>query len=753
VRKIDLASDEVLQSAIQIALADMKADAKPWYVRLRKHLDAVTAAPAERFGDAKFVWDLWEEDSIASTGLGGMLDLKPLLNDAKFCAWFSQAITASLPTDRKAVEEYITGMYNHIEQQMREKCGGVARLKLNRVICARYPQFMTTMASVGSLHYLYRAMGGSGGAHPIHAHFVIRERLDSLLGPIEKYPDADLDRLCLPWYLFKYVSREEEVETAATSQAAAPNTKVELKPLPAALRRRGITSVKGYFNTILELLPLLRDGLTRDEFRDEVKRINPALNEAGTGSVINSVVREFDLCINEGNTYRLNLRGLSLLDSRNPDELADHLLTRILGVDAILKLLEAAPLALVDAVRELKTVNPGWTTDFMPRAVLSWMASLDLVKQGEANVFSLTERGQAWATMIFWVPEKLSPSSEGLVNLSGTPQGSVQLPGYTQIDASLRQRSGEGISFDGELVRQLHGGLWSHPVRHFAVLTGISGSGKTQLALRYAEALTQGDDKGADRVSVIAVQPAWYDPSPLLGYVSPITNQYISAPFLDVLLRAVDDPERPYVVILDEMNLSHPEQYMAPLLSAMETRGWIDLHDLDGQETDMPKRVRYPANLALIGTVNMDETTHGLSDKVLDRAFTLEFWKIDVLQFPGWKDSGLPEELQNRVLQLLSGLNGALSTVRLHFGWRTIGDVLNYLRFMQAGTAGSSAVLDEVVYARILPKLRGENSERFRKTLEDTLTVLKQHDLKRSYEKVSSMLADLNESGMTRFWR
>lgn len=752
-RKIDLASDEALIPAIQIALADMKADAKPWYVRLRKHLDAVAAAPAEHFTDPQFLWDLWEEDSISSTGLGGMLDLKPLLNDAEFRTWFSQAITAPVPADRKDAEKYVTGLYDHIEQQLREKCGGVARLKLNRVLCARYPQYMTTMASVGSLHYLYRTLGGSGGAHPIHAHFAIRERLDRLLGPVGSYPAAELDRLCLPWYLFKYVSREEDLDSATAPQTAAPSSRVELQPLPAALRRRGLTSVKGYFGTILELLPLLRDGLTRDEFRDEVKRINPVLNDAGIGSVINSVAREFDLCVNDGDTYRLNPRGLELLDSRNPDQLADHLLTRILGLDAVLKILELTPAPLVDLVRELKSFNPGWNADFMPRVMLSWMTSLELVDQGAANVFSLTERGRRWAGMITWVPERLAPTSEGLKSDVHTAHGGVQLPGTAAIQAALDKDAGDAMRFDRALVRQLHGGLWSHPARHFAVLTGISGSGKTQLALKYSEALTQADEQRADRVSVIAVQPAWYDPSPLLGYVSPLTSQYISAPFLDMLLRAAADPERPYVVILDEMNLSHPEQYMAPLLSAMETRGWIDLHDLEGQESNVPQRVRYPANLALIGTVNMDETTHGLSDKVLDRAFTLEFWMIDVLQFPGWKNSGLAGELQDHVRLLLAELNSTLCPVRQHFGWRTIGDVLSYLRFMQDTGADQNTLLDEVVYARILPKLRGENSERFRRALDGTLAVLKHHELKRSHDKVHSMLVDLNDSGMTRFWR
>ena len=234
-----------------------------------------------------------------------------------------------------------------------------------------------------------------------------------------------------------------------------------------------------------------------------------------------------------------------------------------------------------------------------------------------------------------------------------------------EVTSRLAQSTKGVLSFPPRLVAQLHAGLWSHPVRHFAVFTGISGSGKTQLALRYAQALCNGTTGDSAHVRVIPVQPGWYDPSALLGYVNPIQDaSYRSAPFLDLLLRAAADPQQPHVVILDEMNLSHPEQYLAPILSAMETHGWIDLHSLGDESTSVPMRVRYPSNLALIGTVNMDETTHGLSDKVLDRAYTLEFWDIEVGDFPGWSGVSLPGDLKDTTRTVLGELGAALAPVR-----------------------------------------------------------------------------------------
>ena len=84
----------------------------------------------------------------------------------------------------------------------------------------------------------------------------------------------------------------------------------------------------------------------------------------------------------------------------------------------------------------------------------------------------------------------------------------------------------------------------------------------------------------------LPVQPGWYDPGALLGFVNPLrAESYVRTPFLEFLLAAAVDPTRPYVAVLDEMNLSHPEQYMAPLLSAMETDGAVQLHS-EGENCD-----------------------------------------------------------------------------------------------------------------------------------------------------------------------
>ena len=313
------------------------------------------------------------------------------------------------------------------------------------------------------------------------------------------------------------------------------------------------------------------------------------------------------------------------------------------------------------------------------------------------------------------------------------------------------------LIFEQDMVESLHLGLWARDRRHFAVLTGLSGTGKTQLALEYAKAVTGEDEESNGRIRTIAVQPGWYDPTPLLGYVNPLgENRYTATEFLRFLIRATENPSQPHVCVLDEMNLSHPEQYLAPILSAMELEhGEIELHSGDADEYGIASSIHYPDNLVLIGTVNMDETTMGISDKVLDRAFTLEFWDVDVDRWPGWERTSLVDQDREATMAVLKRLMEALSPARLHFGWRVIEEVVRFMEQRQAQSAALSVndALDRVLYAKVLPKLRGDDSPRFRSALADCQTALKERNLTRSARKVEELIEDVDQTGSFRFWR
>jgi hypothetical protein len=112
----------------------------------------------------------------------------------------------------------------------------------------------------------------------------------------------------------------------------------------------------------------------------------------------------------------------------------------------------------------------------------------------------------------------------------------------------------------------------------FVILTGNSGTGKTKLAQLFAEWLTGGTDESHHGYAVIPVGADWTDNRNIVGFVNHLRRDAADNPVyqgtatLDLLLSALAEPERPFFLILDEMNLSHVERYFADFLSAMESR-------------------------------------------------------------------------------------------------------------------------------------------------------------------------------------
>jgi 5-methylcytosine-specific restriction enzyme B len=92
--------------------------------------------------------------------------------------------------------------------------------------------------------------------------------------------------------------------------------------------------------------------------------------------------------------------------------------------------------------------------------------------------------------------------------------------------------------------------------------------------------------------------------------------------------------------------------------------------------------------------------------------------------------------------------------VRLHFGWRTVSDIIGFLQVAAAGaTLSPREALDQAIYSKVLPKLRGEDSVRLRGALTTAASVMQQQSLPLASGKVAELLDDLRQMGSARFWR
>ncbi|CAM3955142.1 hypothetical protein VA7868_04533 [Vibrio aerogenes CECT 7868] len=399
----------------------------------------------------------------------------------------------------------------------------------------------------------------------------------------------------------------------------------------------------------------------------------------------------------------------------------------------------------------------------------------------------------------------------------------------------------------------------------FLLLAGISGTGKTRFVRQQA---LRSNPKGElqDTFCQISVRPDWHDPTDLLGYTSRITGkeEYVSTELLAFIVKAWQEIShaglqmqtdatsgvesqlkgvRPFWLCLDEMNLAPVEQYFADYLSVIETRKWEWNDDtfsyrcdpllkptvirelpkdgkqklreklnLAGNEYDVLWRrfcdygISIPFNLMVAGTVNMDETTHGFSRKVIDRALSFDFEEFfpnhfdeffepetepEIFSYPTFSDAksetdNLPDcdTDGHLTIAFLKDVNEVLKGTQFELAYRALNELLISVICAQPETdVDLQAVWDDFLMCKVLPRIDGDHDKlsslSSSETLLDTLmSVLASHlpliwdntrpDVYRksmadqsaqpvlapcrSQKKLQWMINKFNQSGFTSFW-
>lgn len=360
----------------------------------------------------------------------------------------------------------------------------------------------------------------------------------------------------------------------------------------------------------------------------------------------------------------------------------------------------------------------------------------------------------------------------------------------------------------------------------FLLLAGISGTGKSRIVKQMAfescpdiQAL-RSDKTAPGNYELIEVKPNWHDSSELLGYESEIGGpHYVVTPFVRFLVKAMRYPDVPFFVCMDEMNLAPVEQYFAEFLSVLESRKLLSdgtitseplikadifskyadqLHrDLDITDTETYKAVydrlkndglRLPSNLIVVGTVNMDETTHQFSRKVIDRAMTIEmniedaetpfknfFEGGDALHYydnPQPKELFLPKVVQasealsilsaedasylkENVPGLLHSLNSALNGTPFKIAYRVQNELILYFFSLreespdEAAEALLAQAMDAILMMKVLPRIEGDED-----LLDKPLKALAQftENYPQASRKIAEMQERLPQAHFTCFW-
>ncbi|MFY4689642.1 hypothetical protein ACOTVD_00730 [Campylobacter jejuni] len=190
-----------------------------------------------------------------------------------------------------------------------------------------------------------------------------------------------------------------------------------------------------------------------------------------------------------------------------------------------------------------------------------------------------------------------------------------------------------GVEYPQRLLYAFHTTLKTASMSPLSVLSGVSGTGKSELPKLYAYF-------GGFNFLSEAVQPTWDSPASMVGFYNTIEGKFDATNLFKFLVQTSikskqedENAPNPYglkesmnLILLDELNLAHIELYFAEFLSKFETKRGSNNVNLDipiGAGLTMP--IELDSNLLWVGTMNEDETTKSLSDKVLDRAFCLNF--------------------------------------------------------------------------------------------------------------------------------
>ena len=414
-------------------------------------------------------------------------------------------------------------------------------------------------------------------------------------------------------------------------------------------------------------------------------------------------------------------------------------------------------------------------------------------------------------------PSRPDYDADRFVGAPNAPADTLPAPvntiGYTQgelLTALEREIAAQGFTYPPLIIRDYYLCLQSKP---FALLSGLSGTGKTRLTSLFAHALTGHLDT---QYRLLPARPDWTDSAPIVGYVNLLAPErlqngsqpnsgrgtFVSTPFLDFLARAArpDNARRAFFLCLDEMNLARVEHYFAEILSAMET---------PRREFLLPdgRMARLPANLFLSGTLNLDEATHSLSRKVLDRANTLTFGDVCLREDDGAlrqdaTDAQAIEEdgeqmpapirqalfLEGRVgdvaqarqrlrdvsppgadyaahvVNVLADVNGVLEPHGLHFAYRVRDETLRYCAnsFDVDGSGLLSpdppndrannlrVALDFQLLQKVLPRLTGTQEQLDAPTTE-LLRYAEKHRFAQTTRRLARLQARLRRDGYAGF--
>jgi 5-methylcytosine-specific restriction protein B len=772
----------------------------------RAHFEWSQALSKAQLAEPEVQNRLWRAIEIGSTGPSETIRVEGIIGDAVFTDQLIRMLFGTFSPEASQRAKELQALYDKLVERFGTVVGGgTPRARLRRIFLSLRPADAHCGYSDDAGRNIHALLVGRRGISQIEAGVLARARLREALGP-DTSALENARRSCFCWWLHEkraaiesgtFPQVQDRFADPADEGADAEPLAVELSPSPAQPPTvdpsaepppSGVEAPTPAVSAPLELWPLseqirwpkpqrdgvntlrmiLRECADRCSFVDLQAAVSDDLGPetAAPGNLRSTLrlLRKLDLLKEEGGVYETTDAGQSLLEAGSPDTLIEAFLVRVVGFAPLIRalsggrgeraVLDAAPAAIYEHRDGRETLSV-W--------LVRWGRMLGVIQTGRGRPPALTPLGEQWAARLPAVlpqPSAAVEPNDGDADIDDTEEGGAAMapaPTFIELIAALESDpQSRAFVFPRSLVRGLYAAWSFHARKRFVLFSGLSGTGKTQLLLHYARLTCRlmGLDP-REHLALVPVRPDWRDPTGLLGYHNALHADptFQIEPALALVLRAARNPALPYFLILDEMNLARVERYFAPFLSAMESGEALQLHAEGREINGVPPTVSWPANLHIGGTVNMDETTYPFSDKVLDRAFTFEFWQVDL---EGYFERRATEGgvRDGETEAVLLAFQKQLVPIRRHIGYRTAGEVLGWVAAAGAADpeASLSDLIDEAVFSKVLPRLRGSESAALRGALSHLETDCKVYGLRRCVAKLKAMSDRLQETGVTSFW-
>lgn len=640
-----------------------------WRRNYLEHVRMVEAADSDTWMSPAFQKLLWESDAVSSIGPGQSVTVVPAYDDEKLARMLFQQRNSfagfSLEMRSEALDALYQQILAHVYPRYTQRR---PRARIVRLLAAMFPQDMTCLMDNRRVWAIQRAIGAVRMPGDFVAqHPGIKEAIRQAVGE-SATEEAMIDQSIFSWFVWETVIDCPD-EGAVTFEA--PQRKASALPpfslLPANAQRRSLTCVRDNVTLLQAIVREAEQGISRDDLVSVIVAEATQLNPSSAGNIISQAMGGLGLLQLKDGAYRPTDRGQELLTAGEPAQaLRGALVGRVFGMGHLLLMIRRDPskLGLADAARRLQALVPSWTTSQPGSYIVAWAKLAGLVvADPKTGALSLTDEGEDYAVAL---PENFE--EQWRVDDSGPTDtlGEESPVAAATVTSAYTLRS---IVKDGCFLEEpvLAVALALLRRRKNMILQGPPGTGKTWLAKRLGYALIGSVD--SSRMLAVQFQPTLSYEDFVRGWRPDGKGglQLADGAFLDAIAAALTEPERPFVLVIEEINRGSPAQILGELLTLIEDTKRTREEALRlAYPRSIDERVYVPPNLHIIGTMNLADRSLASVDLALRRRFGF----VDLAPALGqpWRDwcggLGMPADVVTAIAGRMGTLNNAIASHR-----------------------------------------------------------------------------------------